>query len=110
MRMYAQPAPLAEPKSGTPLLAPPRVKALHAVMKDEGFKPMHRAFAEGTAQPVQAKAAVDTGYGDLVAAARIVQQKQVGAARRGSAVELAHQGVSGAGGALPHIDVIQRAF
>ncbi|KYF63749.1 hypothetical protein BE04_35670 [Sorangium cellulosum] len=68
------PPPLAEPKSNAASRAQVRAQGARAEVADGEYDHrMRRALAERATQPVRAKAAVYSGYGDLVAAARVAQ-------------------------------------
>jgi hypothetical protein len=69
VKVPAKPPPIAESEQRAP--APARVEAARVHVLDEEYdERMRAAIAERAMQPVQAKAAFNAGYGDLVAAAR----------------------------------------
>ncbi|WP_437729015.1 eCIS core domain-containing protein [Sorangium sp. So ce861] len=62
---------MAGPKTGAPSFSQARVKGARAEVLDEGYADrMRRALAERAFGPVQARSAINTGYGDLIAAPR----------------------------------------
>jgi hypothetical protein len=104
-----------EPSPSLPAPAAAGSKRLAAPRQDDGQ--MIQRIAERAMQPAPARAAVDTGYGDLVSMAQRRPGEHVQRAGASPAEddparvhEAARMGTQGGAGALPHLDAIQRSF
>src|SRR5579872_478010 len=84
MRDHAHASPLAKSTKSAPSPQPRMQKARALEAADQAYdQRMQQSLVERARQPVQAKAAIDTGYADLVAAARHVPGKAVQRAAAG---------------------------
>jgi hypothetical protein len=62
---------MAQPPKAAPSPAPARAREAPPAIAGEDYDArMHQAITERVTRPVQAKPALDGGYGDLIAAAR----------------------------------------
>lgn len=116
MKALARTARLAEPMRPATVRPPACVQRAPAPGVDEGHdEQMHRGLAGRATQPVQTRAALETGYSDVIAAASgmpaVGEVQPPGEQTQDATIhEHAAQGIQGAGSRLPYHENIQAAF
>lgn len=101
MRVFANAPGLLPPMARPNESAPSLLRARSALPRTEGMTEafddhMRRSLAERALGPVQAKPAIDTGYGDLIAAARAPLQRMPDATGMPTPVRAKMEGALGA--------------